>query len=198
MLSLGRAPDFTLRVFDGTVGRLLSERLHARATELLRSLADGLTGLASRHEAGWVVFHSLLIWGVVVLLPFWAAIASLDISTGSVAGDLVVAYTMLLFVAAAVGLPSAPGFFGPYHAACWVALAPFGVAKELAVACGTLAHATYWVSTTLPGLWALRYSGTGMREALEHAEPADEIVTGEAEARAEDPAAVGSGPRDAL
>ena len=65
-----------------------------------------------------------------------------------------------MWVGAAVAIPSAPGFFGPYHAACWVALAPFGVPKELAIALGTLAHGVFWLTTTLAGLVVLRSRAT--------------------------------------
>ncbi len=52
----------------------------------------------------------------------------------------------------AVALPSAPGFFGPYHFACKVALERFGIVPETAVALGTLIHAVFWLSLTGLGL----------------------------------------------
>ena len=64
----------------------------------------------------------------------------------------------------AVAIPSAPGFFGTYHAACKLALEPFGVAPEAAVALGTLLHAVFWVTLTLLGLLVLRSSSTSLGE----------------------------------
>ncbi len=55
------------------------------------------------------------------------------------------AWITLAAVGMAVAIPSAPGFFGTYHAACKLALEPFGVAPETAVALGTLLHAMFWV-----------------------------------------------------
>jgi hypothetical protein len=44
------------------------------------------------------------------------------------------------------------------------------VPKELALALGTLAHAVFWVGTTLIGLAALRGGVQRLREALTGAE----------------------------
>ena len=73
---------------------------------------------------------------------------------------------ILVWVGAAVALPSAPGFLGPFHAACWVALRPFGVPKELALALGTLTHAVFWVTLTALGLAVLRIRGGSLDSAL--------------------------------
>jgi uncharacterized membrane protein YbhN (UPF0104 family) len=75
-----------------------------------------------------------------------------------------------VWVAAAVALPAAPGFFGPYHAACRYALAPLGVPKELALALGTLAHGIFWIATNLIGLAALRGRAQRLRDAVSGAE----------------------------
>jgi uncharacterized membrane protein YbhN (UPF0104 family) len=72
-------------------------------------------------------------------------------------------------VGIAVALPSAPGFFGPYHFAARVALARFGVADATALAVGTLAHAAFWVVVTLIGLAVLRFRHTSLDETLEAA-----------------------------
>jgi uncharacterized membrane protein YbhN (UPF0104 family) len=62
----------------------------------------------------------------------------------------------------AVALPSAPGFFGPYHFACKVALERFGIPPETAVALGTLIHAVFWFSLTSLGLAVLRIRHTSL------------------------------------
>jgi hypothetical protein len=72
-------------------------------------------------------------------------------------------------VGIAVALPSAPGFFGPYHYAARLALGRFGLADSTALAVGTLAHATFWVIVTLAGFVALRFRRTSLDETLEAA-----------------------------
>ena len=77
---------------------------------------------------------------------------------------MVAAWITLAAVGMAVAIPSAPGFFGTYHAACKVALEPFGVDSETAVAVGTLLHATFWSTLTLLGLLVLRGRSTSLGE----------------------------------
>jgi uncharacterized membrane protein YbhN (UPF0104 family) len=79
----------------------------------------------------------------------------------------------LVVVAVAVAIPAAPGFFGPFHAACRYALAPLGVPSDLALAVGTLAHAAFWVLVNLIGLACLRGGGSvRLRDAVSGAEQA--------------------------
>jgi len=104
-------------------------------------------------------------------IPFVAAIYAMGLDLGDPVGVSLAGYTLLVWVGLAVALPSAPGFFGPYHAACWVALRPFGVAKEEAVALGTLAHVVFWVSMTATGLLVLRIRGERLRAADPASEP---------------------------
>ena len=76
----------------------------------------------------------------------------------------------LLPVGVAVALPSAPGFFGPYHLACRAALTRFGVAETQAVAVGTLVHAIFWITVTAMGLLVLRSRGSSLEELEEHSD----------------------------
>jgi uncharacterized membrane protein YbhN (UPF0104 family) len=70
------------------------------------------------------------------------------------------AYATLVAVGLAVSLPSAPGFFGVYHTACRLALGLFAVPGDQAVALGTVAHLTFWISVTALGLGCLRFGRT--------------------------------------
>ena len=115
----------------------------------------------------WVTIHTANLWLVISIIPFVAALMALGIDLGGPVQTLTAAYNLLIWVGAAVALPSAPGFFGPYHAACWVALQPLGVPKEAAIALGTLSHAVFWLSVTATGLVVLRFRHTRLEETLE-------------------------------
>lgn len=153
-------PDALIGVASGVLGRVVSAATAERLETSLRHLADGLRGLRGGSALAWVSLHSVLQWFVVSVIPFGATIWSLGIDLGSPERLVLASYALLMWVGAAVAIPSAPGFFGPYHAACWVALAPFGVSKELAIALGTLAHGVFWVTTTSAGLLVLRSRAT--------------------------------------
>jgi len=135
---------------------LLPERWSERLRDVLENLVEGLRGMQGGSAFTWVVIYSLLIWTVISVVPNLAAFWALDIDVGPPARMMMAVYALLMWVGVAVAIPSAPGFFGPYHAACWVALAPFGVAKEQAIAFGTLSHGVFWLTTTAVGLLVLR------------------------------------------
>jgi hypothetical protein len=151
----GRVLDAGSRIWSLVLPPATSDRLRTA----LEHLATGLRGLRGGAPLAWVGFYSVLLWLVIAVIPFTATIWALHIDLGSPGRVALASYVVLMWVGAAVAIPSAPGFFGPYHAACWVALAPFGVPKEQAIALGTLAHGVFWLTTTLAGLFVLRSRG---------------------------------------
>jgi uncharacterized membrane protein YbhN (UPF0104 family) len=169
-LALRRWPGPALRTVRRVAGLVLSAERADRITGVAGSVARGLAGLRGGQDFARMVGLTFLLWGVAALIPFWAALAALDIDLGGWLGSLRGALLILVYVAAAVALPAAPGFFGPYHAACRYALTPLGVPKELALALGTLAHAVFWIGTTAIGLAALRGGAQRLREAVSAAE----------------------------
>ncbi len=172
------AATFALRRWPGAAvagvqrvgSRVLSPARSERLAVVTASLAAGVASLRGRGDLARVAISTTLIWGVAAVVPFWAAFLALSIDLGGPAGELRAALITLVWVGAAVALPSAPGFFGTYHAACVVALTPLGVSREQALAVGTLAHAVFWLGTTAFGLVALRLGGRRLAEALAGAE----------------------------
>ncbi len=172
-LALRRWPGSAVALVQHAVGRLLGPAPAARSAGVVASVAAGVAALRGGGDVARVALLSALLWGGATVIPFWAALASLGIELGGPAGQLRGAVTTLVWVGAAVALPSAPGFFGPYHAACRLALAPLGVPRELALAVGTLAHAVFWMTTNAIGLVALRQGGRRLRDALAGAQQVD-------------------------
>jgi len=169
-LALRRWPAPALRAVRRLALLVLSEPRADRVTGIAGAVARGVAALRGGPDLARVAVTTFLLWGVAAVIPFWAALAALGIDLGGLAGTLRGALLVLVWVAAAVALPAAPGFFGPYHAACRYALTPLGVPKELALALGTLAHAVFWIGTTGIGLVALRGGTQRLREAVSVAE----------------------------
>ena len=166
ILALRAAPEFWLGIAGRVLHAVLPERFALAIHAFLTQFARGLGALRNPKALFWTFFHTFVLWGVLSWIPFTAGVISLGLDLNGDApglGDpwsLVRAGLVLqTFVAAAVAIPSAPGFIGPYHAACRLALVPLGVPKEEALALGTLAHAVFWVVLTAAGLWALRGRG---------------------------------------
>jgi uncharacterized protein (TIRG00374 family) len=166
IVALRLAPKQTVRLGTRVSGSVLPKRWNARVEQLLKQLAEGIGGLRGKHSVMWVTIQTTALWLVFSTIPFVAALLAMNIDLGGPLQTLVASYHLLIWVGAAVAMPSAPGFFGPYHAACWVALRPMGVSKETAVALGTLSHAVFWLTMTLTGLVVLRYRRTRLDETL--------------------------------
>lgn len=175
LVALRAAPERAIGLGVRVGGAVLPERFTERLEHLLSQLARGLAGVRSGRSLAWVGFYSLLLWLLVIVVPFTAAIYSLGLDLDGPAEVVRASFSLLVWVGFAVAIPSAPGFFGPYHAACWVALRPFGVDKELAVALGTLSHGVFWLTMTGLGLAVLRSRGGRLDETLAPADaPGDD------------------------
>jgi uncharacterized protein (TIRG00374 family) len=156
--------------------RPLPERVRERFQETLRLLTAGIRALRSGHSFFWVALHTLSLWLVVAVIPYVAGIIALGVDVGSPLRILAAAYVTMTLVGIAIAVPSSPGFFGPYHAACWWALALFGVPKAQAVALGTTVHGVFWVSLTLLGLVVLRVQHESLAEIAEIGDEAGDLA----------------------
>jgi uncharacterized protein (TIRG00374 family) len=174
VVALRVAPRGTVRVFVVVARPILPERTLSWAEGQLGRLVEGLGALRGGRHLFWLTWHSIWIWIGASVVPFYVAIVALGIDLGSAWVRLEAAYVVLVFVGAAVALPSAPGFFGPYHAACRVALSAFQVPAVMAVALGTLCHAIFWVTVTLMGLGVLRFRGTSLATVEAAAEASED------------------------
>jgi uncharacterized protein (TIRG00374 family) len=160
-------PKQMIQLGEKVWSRILPEAASEKLSSALAQLAEGLRGLRGGAPLAWVGFYSLLMWLVIAVIPFAATLWALHADLGSAGRMILASYAILMWVGAAVAIPSAPGFFGPYHAACWVALAPFGVPKEMAIALGTLAHGVFWLTTTAAGLVVMRTRRTPLPDLAE-------------------------------
>jgi uncharacterized membrane protein YbhN (UPF0104 family) len=166
------APDLVIGLASWML-RPFPVRFGNYVVDALGRFGDGLGALKGGAHLFWIAFHSIVVWFVASTIPMLAGFWALGIDFGSPFETLVAAWITLAAVGMAVAIPSAPGFFGTYHAACKLALEPFGVGPEVAVALGTLLHGTFWVTLTLLGLVVLRSRHTSWGE-LERAAEASE------------------------
>ena len=153
-------------------------RFGNRLIDVLSRIGDGLGALRGGAHLFWIGFHSIMVWFVASTIPMLAGFWALGIDFGSPFETLVAAWITLAAVGMAVAIPSAPGFFGTYRAACKLALEPFGVAPEVAVALGTLLHGVFWITLTLLGFAVLRYRHTSWRDLGQAAEAPENPSSG--------------------
>jgi uncharacterized protein (TIRG00374 family) len=141
---LGRFPDVSLdlwRRLSPSLPTLVAERGETYLIELTR----GLAALAKPSTAAALLAQSLVRWYIAAALV-WLSLASYGVFASPGVAMLAVGIT-----AAAVSLPSVPGFVGPVQAAFVFALTPFGIGQEVALAASILFLVGHWVPVTLTG-----------------------------------------------
>jgi len=157
------APRGFLRAASGWM-RHLPGHPHDRLRDLARSFLQGLESLRSPRLLLTGVVWSVGIWawnGV----SFWLAFLAFGIDQ---------TYAAALFVQAVIALgvavPSAPGYFGTFHAAAVVGLHEvYGVAEESTLAFAFGYHLGGFFPVTLLGLWYAGRIGLSISD-LGHAE----------------------------
>ena len=133
--------------------RWLPGALAAHGSAILRNTLASLGSLRSLRSIVGLLLLSLLRWAPVV----WAVKLAL-VAYGIDAG---LGLALLVFVVAslAVALPNTPGYIGTLQAAFVLALVPFGIDREVALASSVLFLVASWVPITATGLVFLLLRG---------------------------------------
>lgn len=164
LIAVIRWPGLVVRVFEGTVGRLLPEALTVRITGIMRSFMQGLGAL---HDPGLIaagIFWSVVHWAWAGL-AFLVGMAAFGIESPGYLGALF----LQSVIGFAVAIPSSPGFFGPFEAGARLGLVPFGVEPSQAVSFAVAFHIGSFLPVTVLGVYYVGRLGLSWRE-VEHSE----------------------------
>jgi len=166
-------PRLFLRLAEG-IARLLPDRAAALLVDGLRSFIEGLASLRDPKLLAGALAWSFGFWAWNAV-SFWLAFHAFGIDQG---------YATALFVqgviAIGVAIPSAPGFFGTFHAAAVVGLHEvYGVATGATLAFAFGYHLGGFIPVTLMGLWYAGQIGLSWSD-LGHAEERVEALDAEA------------------
>lgn len=159
------APEFVIRVSRWFL-RPLPLRYSQMIESALRSFSRGLAALSGGRHLFWIALHSVVLWFVTATAPFLLGFWAFRVDLGSLWENLLSAWVLLGAVGVAVALPSAPGFVGPYQLAFKAVLIRFGVDPATALAMGIVVWVVFWLSMTLQGAVALRYSRVRLGDLL--------------------------------
>jgi glycosyltransferase 2 family protein len=168
MLLLLLFPAFFLRVAH-LFARILPDRAGTLLVEGLDGFIGGLIALRNPRLLLGAMAWSFGFWAWNAV-SFWLAFIAFGIDQG---------YGTALFVqgiiALGVAVPSAPGFFGTFHAAAVVGLAEvYGVGESRTLAFAFGYHLGGFIPVTAMGLWYAGKLGVSMRELGEAEEAVDE------------------------
>jgi hypothetical protein len=148
------------RVLQGV--RRLCSRLPTRWVDrlcaFLTSFSTGLHTLDRPQYLGQIVVASLILWGLMGLYNFLIVLAfQLNL-------PLTVGFILLVAQAAAVMIPSSPGFVGTHHAASVACLSLWGITPEASLSVALVMHAIGYLLTIAIGAVYLWVVGLSMRD----------------------------------
>lgn len=133
-----------LRVATKVTARL-PERLRRRIIRIIENGAVGLEALRRPRLLLAALGMSILQWGLMGICVWLSVVAlSLDV-------PLAAAAVLLVFVVVAVTIPSSPGYIGSIQLAFALALTPFAVSVESALAASVFYHLLACVTVILLG-----------------------------------------------
>jgi uncharacterized protein (TIRG00374 family) len=144
--------EVSAKGIDRILGKL-PHKLSSRLMRLFHSFIDGLQILPDLKRTIFVVFLSLLIWGLIgistyLLFSSFPSMGQLPLAAG---------YAVLVITALGVALPTAPGFIGNYHFSCVLGLTLFGIPKTDALTFAILLHFIQFSVQILLGLVCLPF-----------------------------------------
>jgi uncharacterized protein (TIRG00374 family) len=148
-LALVHWPEPALRLIGAVSRRVLPERWAHPLLQTVQGLLSGLDALQSLPRFLHALMWTLVVW-LVNAASFWLCAVAFDLQLPATAALVVQG-----LIAFGVALPSSPGFFGPFEAACRVSLALYGVPAGLAVSYAVGYHFATFIPISLLGLWSL-------------------------------------------
>ncbi len=137
--------------------------------EAIGHLIDGFATLRGRLGLG-LIGVSLLGWAGVIAFAWFAAQAfRLDAPVTAIIFAVVVTTLGML-------VPSSPGYIGVFHYLVTVAMAPFGVPKDLALGYALVWHGVNYLTLSGSGVIALWVHGTSLGQVLRRWRERDRVT----------------------
>ncbi len=158
--------DFSINSIDAILS-VFPKKIAAPLNRLAHSFIDGLQILPNIGKTLYVLFLSVLIWGIIGLSAYVLFLGfgfELSIING---------FAVTVIIALGVMLPAAPGFIGTYHVACKIGLVCFGVSNEDALSYAILLHFFQMVPIVVLGLAMLPFQKISLQGIIKHEENED-------------------------
>lgn len=137
--------------------RPFPERISNHVFYLFQAFVDGLQVSQKSAQLIVVAVCSVLIW-VTATVPIYLVLHGFGLPLPPEAALLIM--VLLLF---AVMVPSAPGYIGTYHLACYTGLAAYGISDSTAVSVSLVIHGVGFFPVVLAGFYHTWSLGLSLR-----------------------------------
>jgi hypothetical protein len=164
-----------LRLYQDPTRRLLLKllsflpaRWHERAGGLLDAFVHGLEVVRGGWHLVPILGLSVLAWSLQAVCNWLVLLAfGLNLSLGA-------AFFLVAIQTFGVMIPSSPGFIGTYHAASILALAAYGIGREVALSVAIVLHLLFFIPVIVAGfvyLWVENLTFSEITHAPEEPQP---------------------------
>jgi uncharacterized protein (TIRG00374 family) len=135
-----------------------SSKLWDKLIHIINSFSQGLESLKGGWHIAWIMVLSFMVWGVI-FTSFYVAYPAFGLQLSFFSAVL-----LTVLIAAAVAMPSSPGFIGTYHFACAIGLTLLGVEANKAKGFAILVHAAAIIPVIILGLVFSAREGLNLRQ----------------------------------
>ncbi len=126
---------------------------------VVKKFASGLEFMRDGKRIFWVSFHTFVIWIIMGLSNYFILLAF-----GWSHLPVAASFVILVVVSILIMVPATPGFIGVYHYGTVLSLSFYGIAREEALSCALVMHATQFLVITLVGFYYLRREHLSLKE----------------------------------
>ncbi len=141
-----------------------SSELWDKLIHVINSFSQGLESLKGGRHLGRILLLSFMIWGVI-FVSIYVAYQAFELQLSFFSAVLIT-----VIIAAAVAIPSSPGFIGTFHFACAGGLILLGVETSKANSFAILVHAVIIIPVIILGLVFAAREGINLKQ-LQKMEP---------------------------
>jgi len=134
-----------------------SQRFKERLIPLAGSFLEGLRLAPGRSNLLLIMICSALIW-ISATLPIHLVLRGFGLHL-----PLTASFFIMVLLVFAVMIPSAPGYIGTYHVACYTALSAFRLPDSQAVSIALVIHGVGFFPVILAGFYHLWSDGLSLR-----------------------------------
>ena len=156
--------DAALKLINKILSRLPGKFAH-KIDELIHHFIDGFQIITDIKFLLYLFFLSALVW-LVDVLAIYMLLKAFGFNL-----PVMASFVVMIILIVGIAIPTAPGYIGNWHAACWLGLSLFGIAKTEALSFAVVYHFLSMVIVVILGVAFLpfnKFSISDMKEQMNY------------------------------
>jgi uncharacterized protein (TIRG00374 family) len=143
--------DAALKLINKILSKLPGKFAH-KIDELIHHFIDGFQIVTNIKFLLYLFFLSALIW-LVDVLAIYMLLKAFGFNL-----PVMASFVVMIILIVGIAIPTAPGYIGNWHAACWLGLSLFDVAKTEALSFAVVYHFLSMVIVVVLGIAFLPFN----------------------------------------